>query len=148
MFDQNLGLDISTLPGYSSGITYSTFDDYPSSSNGINWGSVINQGFGLTSQIIGAFGHNPTQQVGAGGTPIGNGYSPASILQQQTALQAAIANGQVHVGANGQVVGGNGLGLDDAAGSITSFITRNPLLVAGGVLGVFLLMREPPRSRR
>lgn len=127
-----------------------SFDDYNFSNggSGIDWGSTINQGFGLASQIVGAWGRNPTQQVMAGGQPIGGGYSPAAQLAGQAQVQSAIASQQTALRAGNSQTNGGGLGLDDAAGSITGFITRNPLLVAGGALGVYLLMREPPRSRR
>lgn len=123
------------------------FEDFgnPNGGHGIDWQSIINAGFSIGSQAIGAWGHNPTQQINVGGFPVGQGYSPQAILQAQaanTAAQNAALYAQQHGGA-----GAGGVGLDDAATSITSFITRNPLLVAGGVLGLFLLMREPPRRR-
>lgn len=136
-YDDNLGLTL----GYN-------FDDFTLNTGGsrIDWQSVINQGFGITSQILASRGKYPTQQIGAGGTPIGGGYSPAAQLQAQAQVQQAIAQQSANqaVGLRG---GNGGVGLDDAATSITSFVQRNPLLVGGGVLALYLLMREPPRRR-
>lgn len=136
--------------GFLSPTTDFGFDDNflgSGGGGGIDWNSVINQGFGIGSQIIGAWGRNPTQQIGAGGSPIGGGYSPAAINTSQAQIQQAIASQQAALQQQRQLTGSGGVGLDDAASSITGFITRNPLLVAGGVLGLFLLMREPPRRR-
>ena len=110
------------------------------------WQTVLNQSVGLTSQIIGAYGHNPTQQIYPGYGPIGGGYNPTSQNQSIAQILAASQAQQYALQHGG--TSGSGVGLDDAATSITSFITRNPLLVAGGVAALFLLFREPPRSRR
>lgn len=113
--------------------------------NPIDWMQIINQGFGLGSQAISAWGRNPTQQVGNVSTVgIGQGYSPAAIAQSQAnAIAAAQQQALLQQGR----AGAGGVGLDDAATSITSFITRNPLLVGAVVLGAVLLFREPPRRR-
>lgn len=120
---------------------------YGGGGSSVNWNNIWNNIFGVGSQAIAAWGNNPTQQVGNYGTVgIGQGYSPAAIGQSYAQIAAAQAQQQQYAGGIRPNTAG-GLGLDDAAGSITSFITRNPLLVAGGVLGVYLLMREPPRRR-
>lgn len=121
----------------------------PNYGSGINWGSVINQGFGLASQIIGAWGRNPTQQIGYGGvTGIGQGYSPAAINQSQAQIQAAIAQQQQAALLANRTggVGGSGVA-EDFLGSLTSFVSRNPVPVFGGIFALYLLMREPPRRR-
>jgi len=122
-----------------------TFDDFSSGRNRIDWQSVFNQGVALGSQAIGAWGKRPTTQIAQGNNgifaiqasnPSGYGYGyegNAMAYQQQAALLAAQQRG--------------GVGFDDAATSITSFISRNPLLVGGVVLGAYLLFREPPRRR-
>ncbi|MBX3299764.1 MAG: hypothetical protein KF736_09915 [Acidobacteria bacterium] len=113
----------------------------------IDWNSVINQGFGFGSQLIASLGKRPTQQFaysqGSGGifalgTPVsgydsGGGYQPSQLTAAQYAQLQQSTRGGV---------------AEDAFSSITSFISRNPVLVAGGALGVYLLFREPPRSRR
>lgn len=115
------------------------------------WGqSVINQGFGIGSQLISAFGRNPTQQVGAGGNPVGQGYSPSAILQAQAQNQAAIAaQQQALLNSRGGVTGG-GVGSTVGGGvdGILSWATANPVPVFLGIGALFLLFREPPRSRR
>jgi hypothetical protein len=114
----------------------------------IDWNSIINQGFAIGSQAIGAFGKRPTTQVAAGqggifainapnatysnGVP--PGYYQLAAQQQTAALLAAQQNR-------------NRLGVDDAIGSILSYIERNPLFVGAIVLGLFLLFKEPPRRR-
>lgn len=129
-----------TEPGYSG-------TEYPSSGGGLDWQSIINQGFGAASQIFAAWGRNPTQQTGVGGVPIGGGYSPAQVLgaagqlnqnanlsaQQQAALLAA---NQSRTNS-----------LDGIFGSLTTTISNNPLIFAAGAVGLYLLFREPPRRR-
>lgn len=121
------------------------FGDPRYSGSSIDWNNVINQGFGIGSQAIAAWGRNPTQQIGNSSViGIGQGYSPAATLSAQAQAQAAFLAQQRALGGGG---GAGGVGLDDAATSITGFISRNPLLVAGGVLGLFLLFRQPPGRR-
>ncbi len=123
------------------------FDDF-NGGGGIDWQSIINQGFGIGSQIIGAWGHNPTQQIGPGGMPIGQGYSPAAQLQAQAQLQQAIAqqNAQLY----GNQYGGQGVGTSVGSGldGAINWAVNNPIPVFLGIAGLFLLFREPPRSRR
>jgi hypothetical protein len=111
---------------------------------GIDWQSIINQGFGLGSQAISAWGHNPTQQVGTGGIiGIGQGYSPAALLQasaqQQIAQQPVFS--APHAGPGGQGVA------EDALGSLGVFVSQHPLMVFGGIAALFLLMTKPPSRR-
>lgn len=122
------------------------FDDFNGGGgNRIDWQSVINQGFALGSQALNSFGgaHTGTQfaqgpqgifNIAQSGVPSqGYGYAYDGGMAQQQALLAAQQRG--------------GLGLDDAAGSFMNYITRNPLLVGGVVLGAYLLFREPPKRR-
>lgn len=123
-----------------------TFDDFSAGSNNrIDWNSIINQGFALGSQALNSFGgaHTGTQfaqgpqgifNIAQSGVPQqGYGGYGGMTPEQQAWLVSQQNRG--------------GLGFDDAAGSIMSFITRNPLLVGAGVLGVYLLFREPPKRR-
>lgn len=129
-YDETLGLwfpeDYGTGP---STPTYNTGAPW--------WSSIINQGIGLTSQIIGAYGHNPTQQIGYGIQSYGHGgYAPQ--------LQIPPNAGELP---NNNSPGNGGLA-EDAFGDITKFISKHPLPIAAGVIGLYLLMREPPRPRR
>lgn len=135
--------DINTPAFWSGGNNFNPYGDGGWSVD--DWMAIINRGFDVGSQAISAWGRNPTQQVGYSGTVgIGQGYSPAATLSAQAQAQQAFLAQQRPLGQGG---GAGGVGLDDAATSITSFISRNPLLVAGGVLGLFLLFRQPPGRR-
>jgi len=113
-----------------------------------NWLTVFNTSAGLASQIVSAYGRNPSTQIGVGYA--GNGVFTVQGLQRsfddfpraQASPYANLTPAQFAA-----LQQGGGVGLDDAAGSITSFISRNPLLVAGVAFGAFLLFREPPRRR-
>lgn len=113
----------------------------------IDWQSIINQGFAIGSQAIGAWGKRPTTQVASGQGGIFSinpanpsygevppGYYQLASQQQTAALLAA------------QQARG-GLGADDAIGSALGFVQRNPLFVGAIVLGLYLLFKEPPRRR-
>lgn len=117
--------------------------EYPNTGSGINWQSIINQGFGAASQIFGAWGPRATQQTGAGGAPIGSGYSPAAVLQSAAQLQAA----QQQQAQQRALTGGGSNSLDGIFASLTSTISSNPLIFAAAGVGLYLLMREPPRRR-
>lgn len=114
-------------------------------SSGIDWNAIISRGFDLGSQAMQSFGGRTvgTQTYGSSGQvfainsqPQSGGYASgfdgSAYAQQIAALQAQRSGG---------------LGFDDAAGSVVSFISRNPLLVGGVVLGAYLLFREPPKRR-
>lgn len=108
-----------------------------------DWGSqVINQAFGIGSQVIGAWGRNPTQQVGAGGTPIGQGYSPAAIISGMN-QQQQLSNQQISLKEQSRQTNS----LDAIFGSITNTISSNPMIFLGLGVGLFLLFRDPPRRR-
>lgn len=110
----------------------------------IDFNSIINQGFGIGSQLIASLGKRPTQQIGyspgtglfAIGTPA-TGYDSASY---QTGQLTAAQYAQLQGAQRGGVA-------EDAVSSITSFVSRNPLLVGAALLGTYLLFREPPRRR-
>lgn len=114
----------------------------------IDWQSVINQGFAVGSQAIAAFGKKPSTQVAAGPggvfsinpanptySQVPPGYYDIAAQQQTAALLAA------------QQQNRNGLGADDAIGSVLQFVQRNPLFVGAIALGLFLLFKEPPKRR-
>ena len=111
----------------------------------IDWNSIINQGFGIGSQLIGAFGKRPTTQIAygadrgifaiqgpagsdAGGYPV-NPYAGMSP-QQMAAYQASLG-------------GGVGSGID----GVINWIGRNPMIVLGGAIGAYLLFKDPPGRR-
>jgi len=132
--------------GYSTTPSYNPGTEYPSSGGGLDWQSIINQGFGAASQIFSAWGRNPTQQTGVGGIPIGGGYSPSQILGAAGQLTRNPTNVVPNNGVNNSGGIGNtvGSGLD----GIFNWAATNPVPVFIGIAGLFLLFREPPRGRR
>ena len=112
--------------------------------SGINWSNIINQGFGIGSQAISAYsGQNSGTQIG---------YNPASqsvfaITPSNQMNPGGYQNPYAAAGPSGSFGPAGGGIAEDAFGGITSFISRNPLPIAAGLLGVYLLMREPPRRR-
>jgi hypothetical protein len=131
--DCNTGGTVGGDPGF-------TFEDPISEPGSVNWQSIINQGYGITSQILAAYGHHPSQQIGAGGLPIGGGYAPTQILNSAAGLSAANRPGTVGPGGVGSSLGG---GVD----GIIQWATANPVPVFLLIGGVFLLMRQPPGRR-
>lgn len=117
----------------------------------IDWNAVINQGFAVGSQAINAFsGAHGGAQVGynsGSGGIFAIQATPRNNFDDTTRYQTA----NPYAGLNAQQIASlqsrGGLGLDDAAGSITGFVQRNPLLVGAAALGAFLLFKEPPRRR-
>ena len=122
----------------------------------IDWNAIINQGFAIGSQVIGAVGKRPTTQIGynantdsifaiggAGGT-IASGY-PVNYATNPYASNPYAANpyGNPSLGVGTSVGSSLGSGLDGAF----NWAAQNPLLVAGGALALFLLFKEPPRRR-
>ena len=117
-------------------------DDYSNSSTTLDWNNIINQGFAIGSQIVGAFGKNPTTQVAynpaqnsifAVGQTGQQTYNPYGNLTQQQI--AALQQGGV-----GSTVGG---GVD----GIVNWFMRNPAILLGGGLALYLLFRQPPGRR-
>jgi hypothetical protein len=132
--DETMGFDFS-------------FDDFPHNTNVAtqtrdpHWLTVFNTSASVLSQFLASRGRYPTTQVGTSGVSALSSNSPygASYAAQQGTLYGANASQNV-----GSFVGsGVGSGVD----GIINWAAQNPLLVAGGALGLFLLFREPPRRR-
>jgi hypothetical protein len=112
----------------------------------IDWNGIINQGFALGSHAISAFsgqnsgtqiGYNRSQGVFAiqGNQPSGN-YSASPYAGMSAEQMAAY---QRSAGVGGTV----GSGVD----GIFNWLMSNPLITFGGIAGLYLLFREPPRRR-
>lgn len=112
----------------------------------LDWNAIINQAFAVGSHAISAFsGQNTGTQVGynrsqgvfaiQGRPPEQSGYTnPYAGMspEQIAALQRSQSGG----------------GLDSGLNAALNWISNNPLVLAGVGVGLYLLMREPPRSRR
>lgn len=72
------------------------------------------------------------------------GNQALQIYQNSQQLKAA----QLQQGVTGAGATGPNTGLTGLVNQVTTFATNNPLLVAAGVAGVFLLMMNPPSKRR
>lgn len=113
--------------------------------NPIDWNGVINQGFALASQAFNSFGGQtvgtqfatnrtqggifalqPTANQGGGG------YQPTYTPEQLAAMQGGGVGGTIGGGVDG----------------IFNWLMSNPLITFGGIAAIYLLMKEPPRSRR
>lgn len=140
-FDGGLGISVPAVA--SAGASVASLN-----SNPLNWNNIINQGFAIGSQLIGAFGKNPTQQVAyntsQGIFAIGNTQGQPQYAQVQnpyagltTQQIAALQSGQSGIGSS------VGSGID----GIFNWLMSNPLITFGGIAGLYLLMREPPRRR-
>lgn len=128
-------------------ITSGLIDVYGGSANRsynpLDWNGIINQAFALGSHAISAFsGQNTGTQIGynrsqgifaiQGSQPVASYSNPyASMSPEQIAAYQRAQGGIA----------------EDAFPGITSFISRNPLPIAAGVVAIYLLMREPPRRR-
>lgn len=71
------------------------------------------------------------------------GSQALSIWQNSQALKAQ----QLQLAGGGGTAGGNGQGFTGAVSQITTWMSNNPLLVAAGAVGIFLLMAPPPRRK-
>lgn len=113
----------------------------------IDWNNIINQGFGIGSQIITATGKNPSTQFGFNPATGGIFAIGGQQLGQQGANYASNPYANMtpqQLAAYQQSIGGGvGSGIDGAL----SWVQKNPLLVGGVVLGAFLLFRQPPGRR-
>lgn len=112
---------------------------------GFDWGKtslklsdIFNGGLGIGSQLISAYGKNPSSQVG---------YSNSrGIFEITPSNQLAPGGGYNLNAANPYTPPPRGVA-EDLFGSITDFISKNPLPVAGLAFGAYLLMKEPPKRR-
>lgn len=114
----------------------------------IDWNAVINQGFAIGSHAIAAYsGANSGTQIGynagQGGVFAIQQTQPGG-MQPYGMAQYPTLTGQNIAGGAGTAVGaGVGSGIDAAL----SWASQNPVIVAGGALGLYLLFKEPPRQR-
>lgn len=142
LFNGGLGGYSDQTMGFSFGPSY---DDYPANTNtqvtsttrDPHWLSVFNTSASVLSQFLASRGRYATTQVGTNGVSAlgggGSSYGANYAATQQQLVPSGVRSA--------------GVGLDDAAFSITDFVSRNPLLVGGVVLGAFLLYRQPPGRR-
>jgi hypothetical protein len=114
----------------------------------INSGGKFNSITALISQGLSAFGKNPNTQVGNGVSAI-YAQNPAAIALRQQQLVAQQSEN------NGGGYNADGTAADRAAGgaasfvnSIVNFVSNNPLMMGGILLGTYLLLKEPPIQRR
>ena len=103
----------------------------------IDWNSIINRGFDLGSQFMQSYGGRTvgTQTYSTGGQIFAVQAKPS----YDDSYQYTVPTGGVQTAQGGIA--------EDAAGSLMGFVGRNPIPIALGVLGVYLLMKDPPRRR-
>lgn len=112
-----------------------------SSGGGFDWGQV----FGIIKEAA------PAIITAARGQGVPQGYYPSALPQGQTyPLQGpsgySYQDGRLVVGSAG--VGATaGQGFENLANSVSMFVTNNPLVVLGGVVGLVLLFKAPPSRR-
>lgn len=117
-------------------------DDDETMGGSLKLKDIFSGSLGIGSQLISGFGKNRTQQIG---------YSPGN--QSIFAVQTDSRNYDdrpIPLPYPNQYGPGTGQGsgiAEDFFGSITGIISRNPLPIAAGIFGLYLLMREPPRRR-
>jgi hypothetical protein len=112
-----------------------------SESGSSNTMPIFNGVASLVSQALAAFGKNPTQQVAAGVTPIGQGYSPAAATSAQAALAAAQRQ---PINATGAAATGS---IDATLQGALTWAQNNIFVLAVVGVGLYLFTREPPRRR-
>lgn len=118
---------------------------------GDDWRHLIDRGFNAASQIFSAWGRRATQQTGPGGIPIGGGYTPEAYNRSMAEIRAAEAAALAAARNNANDASRNPAGrnsLDNIFGNLTQTIQDNPMIFAAGAVGLYLLFRDPPRSRR
>lgn len=125
-------------------------DDWPMPSNSNvqvttssrppNWLSVFNTSAALASQAIGAWGRNPTTQIGSGGVfQIGGGATAGNFPNPYSGLTPQQLSAMQSGGVGGTIGGG--------VDGIVNWLMANPVITFGGIAALFLLFREPPRRR-
>lgn len=98
----------------------------------------------LVSQVVGAVGKNPTQQIATGSVfGVGQGYSPASETQAQALLAAAQHNRTENPGTTTGAGGGVAEGFLASAGN---FVSSYPIPIAIAVILYFLYQRDPKKK--
>lgn len=106
----------------------------------IDWNSIINRGFDLGSQFMQSYGGRTvgTQTYGSGGQVFAVQAKPAYDDSYQYTMPA-----------NTNMQGGGGVGSTVGGGvdGIFNWLMANPLITFGGIAGLYLLFREPPRRR-
>lgn len=155
-FNDNLGDDFNT--GLNSGdfIDYSNSGgsgdysgDYSNNGGGtsLKLANIFNTGASLTSQLISSLGQRPTQQIADNNgvvSPIANlsasayGNAGSAAAQQQALLLRQQQAPNSSLGDTSK----------QAVDSITSLITKNPLIILFGVGALFLFMHDPKSSGR
>lgn len=107
-----------------------------------DWKSIIDQGFGIGSQLIGAYGKRPTTQIASNSGGI-FAIQPAKTNYDDTTNYSLLAQQQALALRNQ-----DGGGLDAGVNSLLSWASSNSLVLVAAGVGLYLLMREPPRSKR
>lgn len=135
--DETMGIPIGGVETYSSGI---------------NWNNIINQGFGIGSQLISAFsgqhggtqiGYNPASQSVFAITPTRSNYDDGPVYASANSPYATLTPQQVAALQQGGVGSTVGSGVD----GIFNWLMSNPLITFGGIAALYLLFREPPRRK-
>jgi hypothetical protein len=104
---------------------------------------ILITGSSVGSQLIAAFGRNPTQQVsypGAQIIPYTGGQQTHPIYQQQPQLTPQQMQAYYQANTPGA---GVGQGID----GIFDWISKNPMIVLAAGAGAYLLFRQPPGKR-
>lgn len=114
------------------------------SGGGFDWSQV----FGVITQSA------PAIITAIRGQGVPPGYYPSAIPQGNNQQYSQIPPGYAYQ--NGQLIpidsaasagAQAGEGIANLTNSVSTFVTQNPLLVLGGVVGLLLLFRQPPSRR-
>ncbi|HEX8637859.1 MAG TPA: hypothetical protein VF692_07355 [Pyrinomonadaceae bacterium] len=123
----------------------------------LNWDQI----FGLGSQAIQAFGTRPSTQIGGltvraiqppQEQPASTGQ-PQSGGQPQRAAYERLADGSLLRTADNVIVNEDGsprtagAGVGQGIDGLSNWISKNPFLVGGALLGAWLLFKQPPGRR-
>jgi hypothetical protein len=96
----------------------------------------------LVSQFLGSRGRYQTTQLDPYGNPVSTPAAQVAAAYQQPALNQSAEQRAL------QQQGTLGAGVGSGINGILAWATANPVLVFLGIGGIYLLFREPPRSRR